>query len=120
MNQTFGKLIRQARKDKGLSQRELAKLVEVNYTYLSKLENDHAGTPPSEDVIERLGLHLELDAQELIYLAGRITEDDERIFEEFVKQNYKEMPVLFRKLKNNPKFAQNFLQQVTELELKDQ
>jgi transcriptional regulator with XRE-family HTH domain len=116
VTQTFGKLIRQARKDKGLSQRELAKFVDVNYTYLSKLENDHAGTPPSEDVIERLALHLELQAQDLKYLAGRISEDDAKAFEEFVKQNYQQMPVLFRKMRDNPKFAQKFLQQATHLE----
>lgn len=119
MNQTFGQLIRQARKQKGISQRELALKVDVNYTYLSKLENDHAGTPPSEDVIERLALHLELDAQELLYLAGRITEDDEKVFEEFVKQNYKQMPALFRTLRNNPKFAQKFIQEATKSEIEE-
>lgn len=117
VTQTFGKLIRQARKDKGLSQRELAKLVDINYTYLSKLENDHAGTPPSEDVIERLLLHLGLEEnKEVQYLAGRISEDDAKAFEEFVKQNYKEMPVLFRKLRDNPRFAQKFLQQAIQLD----
>lgn len=116
MNHTFGKLIRKARKEKGLSQRELAKLVGVNYTYLSKLENDHAGTPPSEEVIEKLANHLELDAEELQYLAGRITEDDAKAFEEFVKQNYKQMPILFRKLRENPDFAQDFLREATQQE----
>ena len=111
LNHTFGKIIRQARKDKGFSQRELAKLVGVNYTYLSKLENDHAGTPPSEDVIDRLARHLELNADQLIYLAGRITEDDARVFEEFIKQNYKQMPALFRQLRENPDFAQKLIQE---------
>lgn len=45
MEQTFGKLIRQARKDKGYSQRQLAGLLSVDFTYLSKLENDRADYP---------------------------------------------------------------------------
>jgi transcriptional regulator with XRE-family HTH domain len=116
MNPTFGNLIRQARKAKELSQRDLAKLVGVNYTYLSKLENDHAGTPPSEEVIERLALSLQLNAEELVYLAGRITPEDQKAFEEFVKENYQQMPVLFRKLKENPKFAQKLLQEASKEE----
>lgn len=32
MEQSFGKIIRAARRDKGYSQRELAALVEVDYT----------------------------------------------------------------------------------------
>lgn len=106
---SFGKLIRQARKDKDLSQRDLAKLVGVNYTYLSKLENDHAGTPPSEEVIHKIAEHLELNAQELQYLAGRITPEEAKVFEDFIKHNYQEMPVLFRKMRNNPNFAKNLL-----------
>jgi transcriptional regulator with XRE-family HTH domain len=106
---TFGSLIRQARKDKGLSQRELAKKVGVNYTYLSKLENDHAGTPPSEEVITKIADNLALNAQELQYLAGRITPEDARILEEFIKENYQQMPVLFRKIKNSPNFVKKLL-----------
>ena len=116
MQITFGKLIRQARKNKKCSQRELAKLVGVNYTYLSKLENDHAGTPPSEEVIYNLAKHLGLNPEELQYLAGRITEDDAKTFEEFVKKNYKEMPVLFRKMRETPNFAQKFLQETKKLD----
>ena len=59
-SKTFGKLIRQARKDREYSQRELAKLIGVNFTYLSKLENDHADYPPSKEVIQSLAKHLDL------------------------------------------------------------
>ena len=113
MSQTFGKLIRQARKDKGYSQRDLAKLVEVDYTYLSKLENDHAAYPPSKEVIRLLVRYLDLTEreEELIYLAGRITADDERIFQELVKQNYKQMPALFRMWRDNPHSVQKLLQE---------
>jgi HTH-type transcriptional regulator, competence development regulator len=114
MESTFGMLIRQARKEKGLSQRELAKLAKVNYTYLSKLENDHAGTPPSEEVIERLADHLALSSEDLRYLAGRITAEDERVWQDFIKQNYQQMPGLFRKMKRDPGFVREFLRETAE------
>ena len=113
MSQTFGKVIRQARRDKGYSQRDLAKLVDVDYTYLSKLENDHAAYPPSKEVIQLLVLTLDLTerVEELIYLAGRITTDDEKVFQELVKQNYKQMPALFRMWRDNPHSVQKLLQE---------
>lgn len=116
MVQGFGQQIRQARKEKGYSQRDLAKLVNLDFTYLSKLENDRADYPPKEDVIRKLAEHLELDAEELVFLAGRIPEQDE----EFLKQNYKEMPALFRRMKANPEFAQKIFNEVTQLDQKEE
>ena len=51
MQADFGKLIRQARKDCKYSQRELAKLLKIDFTYLSKLENNRADYAPKEEVI---------------------------------------------------------------------
>ena len=102
MVKSFGQLIRQARKDQGYSQRELAKLLELDFTYLSKLENERAEYPPKEAAIRLLAHHLELDAEELIFLAGRIPERDE----DLLKQNYKAMPALFRRMRKDPGFAQ--------------
>lgn len=115
MSQTFGKVIRQARKDKEYSQRELAKLIGVDYTYLSKLENDHAGYPPSEDVIHKLAFRLNLNEEELRHLAGRITPDDAKVFEELVKK-YKQMPALLRRMRDEPDFAQKLLRETTQSE----
>ena len=103
-SKTFGKLIRQARKDREYSQRELAKLVGVNFTYLSKLENDHADYPPSSEVIQSLANHLELNEVELTQLAGRINPEDTEIFQDLFKE-YQDMPVLLRRLRDNPEFA---------------
>lgn len=110
MSQSFGQFIRQARKDKGYSQRDLAKLVGLDFTYLSKLENNRADYAPKEDVIRRLAHELEIDPDELIFLAGRIPEQDE----EFLKQNYKSMPALFRRMKDNPEFAKRIFNEVTD------
>ena len=117
MSQTFGKVIRQARKEKEFSQRELAKLIGVDYTYLSKLENHHAGYPPSEDVIHKLALHLDLKEEDLRYLAGRITPDDAKVFEDLIRK-YKQMPALLRRMRDEPEFAQKLLRE-SKLESKE-
>lgn len=116
MAKCFGQLILQARKEKGYSQRDLAKLVALDFTYLSKLENDRADYAPKEDVIRKLAEHLTLDAEELVFLAGRIPERDE----EFLKQNYKEMPALFRRMQENPEFAQKIFNEAAQQEKQEE
>lgn len=112
MSQGFGSQIRQARKEKGYSQRDLAKLVGLDFTYLSKLENDRADYAPKEDVIRNLAEHLDLNPEELVFLAGRLPERDE----EFLKQNYKAMPALFRRMQENPEFARKIFNEAAQQE----
>jgi HTH-type transcriptional regulator, competence development regulator len=108
----FGWKIRQARKGKGYSQRDLAKLLGLDFTYLSKLENDRADYAPKEEVIRKLAEHLDIDAEELVFLAGRIPERDE----EFLKQNYQVMPALFRRMQENPEFAKKIFNEARQQE----
>ncbi|MGK7914781.1 MAG: helix-turn-helix domain-containing protein [Prochloraceae cyanobacterium] len=110
MEQTFGQVIRTARKNKGYSQRDLAKQIGLDFTYLSKLENSRTDYPPKEDVIRSIAKHLELDEEELVFLAGRIPQRDE----ELLKQHYQSMPALFRRMRENPTFAEQFLEEVAE------
>lgn len=111
-SKTFGKLIRQARKDKEYSQRELAKLIGVNFTYLSKLENDHADYPPSKEVIQSLAEHLDLDKTELTYLTGKINPENAEIIQDLLKQYKENVPVLLRRLRDNPEFAKKVFSEV--------
>ncbi|MCD6405319.1 MAG: helix-turn-helix transcriptional regulator [Planctomycetes bacterium] len=77
----FGKRLRQLRKAKNLTQRELAERVAArlqrkehrgfDFTYLSKIENGKT-PPPSVAVIQQLAKVLEADAYELITLAGKV------------------------------------------------
>jgi transcriptional regulator with XRE-family HTH domain len=110
MANDFGELIRQARKDKSYSQRELAKMLELDFTYLSKLENNRADYAPKEEVIRGLAHHLDLDAEELIFLAGRIPQQEE----DLLKQHYKDMPALFRRMRENPEFARKVFQEASD------
>lgn len=114
--QTFGSIIREARQNKGFSQRDLAALVKVNYTYLSKLENDRADYPPKEEIIQSLARHLQLDAEQLRYLAGRITPEDDQVIGELFKTYDKQMPVLLRQMRDNPELAKKFIQEAKKLE----
>ncbi|MCC3499646.1 MAG: helix-turn-helix transcriptional regulator [Microcoleus sp. PH2017_25_DOB_D_A] len=108
MNQTFSNCIREARHNKGYSQRDLAALVKVDYTYLSKLENNRTEYAPSEEIIKLLAHHLELDTQELIYQAGRITAEDAKVVGELAKTYQKQLPVLLRLIRDNPELNRKF------------
>lgn len=63
----FGKAIRDCRKQLGISQKELAERAGIDFTYLSKIENNRT-PPPSEDVIRAMAQVLGVDSDELIRL----------------------------------------------------
>ena len=109
MSSDFGTLIRQARKEQKYSQRELAKLLKIDFTYLSKLENNRADYAPKEDIIRKLAKYLNLNDEELIFLAGRIPQQEE----DLLKQHYKDMPALFRRMRENPEFAQRVFREAS-------
>ncbi len=70
--ETFGRRIRRRRREGKLSQRQLASLVGVDFTYLSKLENDQQGQSPGEELVMKLAEQLHEDAEELLALAGKV------------------------------------------------
>jgi len=72
--QSFGVQLRELRKSAGLTLRQLAEKVNVNFTYLSKIESG-ALPPPSEKVIRHLAEALDFDKDELLALAGIIPSD---------------------------------------------
>jgi transcriptional regulator with XRE-family HTH domain len=89
---TFGQKIRALRKNMNLSQRDLAKKVKVNFTYISKIENEKLdfGDYPSEELILKLAKALGADADELLILAKKVPEN--------VKKRVMQRPDAFRKL----------------------
>ena len=74
MPQTFGQRIKELRKAKGLGQRAVAAQVGINFTYLSKIENDKVDFAafPSEETIRKLAKVLEADVDELLLMAEKI------------------------------------------------
>ena len=71
---TFGKRIRELRKAKGLTLRDLESLVGVGFTYLSRVETGRLnfGDYPSEALIHKLAEALDADEDELLILAEKI------------------------------------------------
>ncbi len=70
----FGQRVRALRHERGLSQRALAAKLSVNFTYVSKIENERLdfGDYPSEELICKLATALEVDQDELLILAKKI------------------------------------------------
>ena len=71
---TIGQRIRDIRKSRNLTQRGLADLVGINFTYLSRIENDRldADQTPREDTLQKIAVALNADPDELLLLARRI------------------------------------------------
>jgi transcriptional regulator with XRE-family HTH domain len=79
MNKTFGQALREIRRSKGISQRELANNVSVDFSYISKLENDRT-PPPAADTIVRICDVLGIAPDELLALTGKMPSDVKEIF----------------------------------------
>lgn len=88
----FSNRLRELRLAKNFSQRALAEEVGVNFTYLSKIENEKLGFAdyPSEEMICKLARALDADVDELLILADKIPNS--------IKQRVRERPDAFRKL----------------------
>jgi transcriptional regulator with XRE-family HTH domain len=89
---TFGQKIRELRKAKSLGQRAVAAEVGINFTYLSKIENDKVDFAafPSEDTIRKLAKVLEADVDQLLLMAEKIPDG--------IRKRVLERPEAFRLL----------------------
>jgi transcriptional regulator with XRE-family HTH domain len=70
----FGAFIRRAREAKEIGLREMAKMIGVSPTYLSKIERDEF-PPPAEDKVKAVAKIIGCDADELLALAGRVASE---------------------------------------------
>jgi transcriptional regulator with XRE-family HTH domain len=78
---SFGRLLRDKRLEKGFSLRKFAEAVGVSPTYLSQVEQGNV-QPPTADRVKRMAELLEENADEWIALAGRVPEDLPKIIQE--------------------------------------
>jgi transcriptional regulator with XRE-family HTH domain len=74
LHETFGETIKRLRREQGLTQRLLAGDLNIDFTYLSKLENGR-GEKPSERLVRGLAERLGADPEELLALAGRVPDE---------------------------------------------
>lgn len=68
---TFGKIFRDKRRESGLSQRQLAELAGVDFSYISKIENDRL-PPPAGKTIMRFAEIIGCSSEELFAAAKKI------------------------------------------------
>lgn len=107
----FGERLRELRQAKNLSQRDLAAKVGVNFTYISKIENEKLDFAqfPGEELIRKLATALEADEDELLLLAEKIPEQ--------IKKRVMERPDAFRKFADlNDKEIDRLLGEIAEEE----
>jgi len=75
----LGKRIRQLRTEQGLTQRQLADAVGIDFTYLSKIENTSLQYSPSTKTLRKLANELKTSELELLRLAGKLPVEIETI-----------------------------------------
>lgn len=105
----FGERIRELRKTKNLTLREVAAKADINFTYLSKIENGKLDFSdfPSEKLIRRLAEILNGDVDELLLLAQKVPDE--------IKQRVLDRPDAFRKIaKLDDKALDRILGQIEE------
>lgn len=88
----FGERVRELRLAKNLTLRDLAGKVGVDFTYISKIENQKLsfGEYPSEELIRKIAKALAADKDELLILAEKIPKQ--------IKKRVMERPDAFRKI----------------------
>lgn len=71
---SFGAALRELRRDAGVTQRELAQRTGLDFSYISKLENDK-NAPPAADSIVKICEVLGVPPERLLALTGKIPSD---------------------------------------------
>jgi transcriptional regulator with XRE-family HTH domain len=90
----FGALVRREREAKEIGLREMAKMIGVSPTYLSKVERDEFKAP-AEDKVRAIAEIIGCDADDLLARAGRVASD----LSDIIKQHPRELAVLLRTTK---------------------
>jgi ribosome-binding protein aMBF1 (putative translation factor) len=90
----FGAFIRRERERKEIGLREMAKMIGVSPTYLSKVERDEF-PPPAEDKVKAIAKIIEYDADDLLARGGRVSTD----ISDIIKRHPVELAALLRTTK---------------------
>ncbi len=93
-NEKFGAFIRREREAKEIGLREMAKMIGVSPTYLSKVERDEFA-PPAEDKVKAIAKIIVCDADDLLARAGRVSSD----ISDIIKRHPVELAALLRTTK---------------------
>ena len=88
---SFGATVRRDRERLEIGLREMAKMIGVSPTYLSKVERNEL-PPPAEDKVKKIAEIIGRDADELLALAGRVSSD----LTEIIRRHPREMASFLR------------------------
>ncbi len=72
MKKTFGVILKELRRNKEVSQRDLADKIGVDFSYISKVENDRL-PPPAADTIVKICAVLNIPAEVLLAESGKVS-----------------------------------------------
>lgn len=102
---SLGEFLRERREalretDRRYSLRQVAQRVGIEPSFLSKVERGE-GAPPSEDTLRRLAAELEVDADAVLALAGKVSSD----LQEVIRRRPMLFAALLRELKDLPDHA---------------
>ena len=89
--QKFGATVRREREKLEIGLREMAKKIGISPTYLSKVERDEF-QPPAEDKVKAIAEILDLDVDELLALAGKVSSE----LTEIIRRHPREMASFLR------------------------
>ncbi|BDA76082.1 transcriptional regulator, XRE family (plasmid) [Calothrix sp. PCC 7716] len=112
---SFANTIRSKRKSLGLTQHQLAKKINFDVTYLSKLENKRNDYPPSEELLHKLAFHLNLEYNELLISSGRIESSAYLLFCTLAEK-YSQFIPFMQKINQDSHFAQHIFKLLEENE----
>jgi transcriptional regulator with XRE-family HTH domain len=90
----FGAFVRRQREAREIGLREMAKMIGVSPTYLSKVERDEF-PPPAEDKVRKIAAIIGSNVDELLARAGRVSSD----LSEIIKEHPREIAALLRTTK---------------------
>jgi transcriptional regulator with XRE-family HTH domain len=88
---SFGATVRRDREQLEIGLREMAKMIGVSPTYLSKVERNEL-PPPAEDKVKKIAEIIGRDPDELLALAGRVASD----LTEIIRRHPREMASFLR------------------------
>src|ERR1700692_4730316 len=87
----FGAFVRREREAKEVGLREMAKMIGVSPTYLSKIERDEF-PPPAEDKVRAIAKIIRCDVDDLLARAGRVSSE----ITDIIKRHPVELALLLR------------------------
>jgi transcriptional regulator with XRE-family HTH domain len=91
----FGPFIRREREAREIGLREMARMIGVSPTYLSKVERDEF-PPAAEDKVRAIAKIIECDPDELLARAGRVSSE----ISDIIKRRPTEIAALLRTAKD--------------------